>query len=137
MQTMVEAVLGANLPWDLLVTGGLLSGTGMLAGLPALPFALGIYLPLGTLAAVFVGGCVRRYVERHGKDRADAESGVLCASGFVAGEGLAGVGIAAWAYLSNAGRHKTADYSAIEGFAALGVFAIAVVVLVRSARKAA
>ncbi len=137
MQTMVEAVLGANLPWDLLVTGGLLSGTGMLAGLPALPFALGIYLPLGTLAAVFVGGCVRRYVERHGKDRADAESGVLCASGFVAGEGLAGVGIAAWAYLSNAGRHKTADYSAIEGFAALGVFAIAVVVLVRSTRKAA
>lgn len=137
MQTMVEAVLGASLPWDLLVTGGLLSATGMLAGLPALPFALGIYLPLGTLAAVFVGGCVRRYVERHGKDRADAESGVLCASGFVAGEGLAGVGIAAWAYLSNAGRHKAVDYSALQGWAALGVFAIAVVVLVRSARKAA
>ena len=137
MKTMVEAVLGDNLPWDLLVMGGLVSGTGMLAGLPALPFALGIYLPLSTLAAVFVGGCVRRFVERHGKERANVESGVLCASGFVAGEGLAGVGIAAWAYLSDAGRHQAAAYSASEGWAALAVFAIAVVVLVRSTRKAA
>jgi putative OPT family oligopeptide transporter len=136
MQTMVEAVLGANLPWDLLVMGGLLSGTGMLAGLPALPFALGIYLPLSTLAAVFVGGCVRRAAERANQDRLDVESGVLCASGFVAGEGLAGVGIAAWAYASGAGRQAPMPYSTGQGWAALAVFAIAVVVLYRSTRKA-
>jgi len=135
MKTMVEAVLGANLPWDLLVMGGLVSATGMLAGLPALPFALGIYLPLSTLAAVFVGGCVRRFVESRGKERLDAESGVLCASGFVAGEGLAGVLIAAYAYLSDAGRHTAAPYAPWEGWAALAVFGIAVVVLARSARK--
>lgn len=137
MKTMVEAVLGASLPWDLLVMGGLVSATGMLAGLPALPFALGIYLPLSTLATVFVGGCVRRYVEGRGKDRLDVESGVLCASGFVAGEGLAGVGIAAYAYASGAGRHVASPYAAWEGWAALAVFGIAVVVLARSARKAA
>jgi putative OPT family oligopeptide transporter len=136
MQTMVEAVLGASLPWDLLVMGGLLSGTGMLAGLPALPFALGIYLPLSTLAAVFVGGCVRRFAERANKDRLDVESGVLCASGFVAGEGLAGVGIAGYAYASGADRHVAVPHSSIEGFAALAVFAIAVLVLFRSTRKA-
>ncbi|HEU4418775.1 MAG TPA: oligopeptide transporter, OPT family, partial [Planctomycetota bacterium] len=137
MKTMVEAVLGDSLPWDLLVTGGLLAGTGILVGLPALPFALGIYLPLSTLAAVFVGGCVRRFVERHGKDEIDVESGVLCASGFVAGEGLAGVLIAGWAYATRAGRHVEPARASWESWAALAVFAIAVVVLARSARKTA
>jgi putative OPT family oligopeptide transporter len=136
MQTMVEAVLGASLPWDLLAMGGLVSATGMLAGLPALPFALGIYLPLGTLAAVFVGGCVRRLAERAPKDRLDIESGVLCASGFVAGEGLAGVGIAGYAYASGAGRHIAAASTATASWLALAVFGIAVVVLLRSTRKA-
>jgi putative OPT family oligopeptide transporter len=135
MKTMIEAVLGAGLPWDLLAMGGLVAGTGILVGLPALPFALGIYLPISTLAAVFVGGCVRRYVERRGKDTIDAESGVLCASGFVAGEGLAGVLIAGWAYATGATRHQEPQRAPWEAFAALGVFAIAIVVLARSTRK--
>ena len=136
MQTMVEAVLGANLPWDLLVMGGLVSGTGMLAGLPALPFALGIYLPLSTLAAVFVGGCVRRWAESAPKAKLDVENGVLCASGFVAGEGLAGVGIAAWTYVQGK-RAAAGSFTDLHGWLALGVFAVAVVVLRRSTRKAA
>ncbi|MBL9079401.1 MAG: oligopeptide transporter, OPT family [Planctomycetes bacterium] len=136
MQTMVEAVLGASLPWDLLVMGGLVSATGMLAGLPALPFALGIYLPLSTLAAVFVGGCVRRWAERRPAERLDAESGVLCASGFVAGEGLAGVGIAAWAYFAGSGRYTPPPFAPSAAIAALAVFAVAVVVLYRSTRRA-
>ena len=45
------------------------------------------------MAAVFVGGCVRRWCESRPKERLDIESGVLCASGFVAGEGLAGVAV--------------------------------------------
>ncbi len=135
MKTMVEAVLGANLPWDLLITGGVLAGTGILVGLPALPFALGIYLSLATLSAVFVGGCVRRFVERNGRDRIDVESGVLCASGFVAGEGLAGVLIAAHAYAY--GRRAAPAFSTIESFAAIAVFTIAVVVLARSTRRTA
>jgi len=136
MKTMIEAVLGGNLPWDLLVMGGLVSATGIVAGLPALPFALGIYLPLSTLAAVFVGGCVRRFCERHGKERIDAETGVLCASGFVAGEGLAGVLIAGYAYATDQGRHTPAQYSTAEAVGALAVFAIALVVLHRSTNKA-
>jgi putative OPT family oligopeptide transporter len=136
MKTMVEAVLGASLPWDLLVMGGLLSGTGILVGLPALPFALGIYLPLSTLAAVFVGGCVRRFAERRAKERLDVEAGVLCASGFVAGEGLAGVLIAGWAYYTGAGRARPMPYEAWEGWLAIAVFGIAVILLQRSTRRA-
>jgi putative OPT family oligopeptide transporter len=135
MKTMIEAVLGDGLPWDLLAMGGLVSGTGILVGLPALPFALGIYLPLSTLAAVFVGGCVRRFVERRGKESIDAESGILCASGFVAGEGLAGVLIAGYAYLSDAGRHQEPTRAPWESWAAMAVFSLAIVVLARSTRK--
>lgn len=137
MQTMVEAVLGQSLPWDLLAIGGLTAATGMLAGLPALPFALGIYLPLSTLAAVFVGGCVRRWAERTPRDRLDVESGVLCASGFVAGEGLAGVLIAGHAAATGAGRYQPPPREPWEAWAALAVFAVAVVMLHRSTRKAA
>jgi hypothetical protein len=67
----------------------------LIAGLPGLSFAVGIYLPLGTLMPVFVGGIVRRIVEarRIGK-AAESDAGVLAASGMIAGEGLAGVLIA-------------------------------------------
>ena len=65
----------------------------------------------------------------------DVESGVLCASGFVAGEGLAGVMIAGYAYATNQGRRAADPYSAVEGCLALAVFAVAVVVLARSTRK--
>lgn len=132
MKTMIEAVLGANLPWDLLLMGGLVSGTGILVGLPALPFALGIYLPLSTLAAVFVGGCARRWVERGPKERRDVETGVLCASGFVAGEGLAGVLIAGYAYATDAGRAQAAPYETWQGWVAMGVFGVAVMVVRRA-----
>ncbi|MBK8096947.1 MAG: oligopeptide transporter, OPT family [Planctomycetes bacterium] len=137
MKTMVEAVLGDVLPWDLLTMGALTAGTGILVGLPALPFALGIYLPLSTLAAVFVGGCVRRFVERKGPGTFEAENGVLCASGFVAGEGLAGVGIAAWAYLTDAGRAKPLPYSTAEAWLALLLFVPALLLVARSTRKPA
>jgi putative OPT family oligopeptide transporter len=134
MQTMIEAVLGATLPWDLLTMGALTSATGILVGLPALPFALGIYLPLSTLAAVFVGGCVRRWCERRGSGSFDAENGVLCASGFVAGEGLAGVLIAAWAYATDAGRQAAPTASPLESWLALLAFAPALALLARATR---
>ena len=134
MQTMVEAVLGASLPWDLLAMGALTSSTGILVGLPALPFALGIYLPLSTLAAVFVGGCVRRYCERRGPGTFDSQNGILCASGFVAGEGLAGVLIAAWAYATDAGREAQPTPTTTASWLAIVAFTPALVLLARATR---
>ncbi len=93
MKTVIEGVLAGSLPWGLVGTGGMLSVCAMLAGLPGLAFAVGIYLPLGSLTPIFLGGVVRRLVEaRRGPSEADA--GVLAASGLIAGEGLAGVAIA-------------------------------------------
>jgi putative OPT family oligopeptide transporter len=137
MKTMVEAVLGAQLPWDLLITGGALSLVGVLVGLPALPFALGIYLPLATMASVFVGGVVRRFVERRAADRTDVESGILCASGFVAGEGLAGVGIAGWAYVKNLGRQPGVEAGAWSAWLSVILLLSVCFVLYRSTRRTA
>jgi putative OPT family oligopeptide transporter len=126
MKTVVEAVLGASVPWPLVLSGAGLSAAGILAGLPGLPFALGIYLPMGTIAAIFVGGVLRGRADRLGK--AAADRGILCASGFVAGEGLAGVLIAGWALATGQGRHVGPAATLFD--AALGVACIAVAVLV-------
>ncbi len=137
MATMVEAVLGAQLPWDLLAMGGSLSLVGVLAGLPALPFALGIYLPLATMAAVFVGGCVRRWCDSRPKEQLDVESGVLCASGFVAGEGLAGVYIAARDLLREGPKPKPEVFGGFEMILSLALLAGAALLIHRATRRAA
>ena len=95
MKTVIEGVLSGALPWGLVGVGAALSICALIAGLPGLAFAVGIYLPLGSLMPIFVGGIVRRMVDarRRGK-AAEGDAGVLGASGMIAGEGLAGVLIA-------------------------------------------
>jgi putative OPT family oligopeptide transporter len=96
MKTIIEGVLAGELPWGLVLTGAGLSIGAMLCGVSGLAFAIGVYLPLATMAPLYVGGCVRRLAERGrgpaAKERVD--TGVLAASGLVAGEGLAGVLVA-------------------------------------------
>lgn len=95
MKTVIEGVLSGSLPWGLVGTGASLSLTAMLAGLPGLAFAVGIYLPFGSLTPIFLGGLVRKAVDaRRGGGAAEGDPGILAASGFIAGEGLAGVAIA-------------------------------------------
>lgn len=130
MKTVVEGVLQANLPWGLVISGAGISLVVMLFGIPALAFAVGVYLPVATMTPVFVGGCIRRYVEhlarRDGRDPgASSEQGVLLGSGFIAGEGLMGVGIALYAFITK--RRPEGFGVSLEGLAgelvALAVFA--------------
>jgi putative OPT family oligopeptide transporter len=102
MKTIIEGVLAGALPWGLVLSGVGLAITALLCGVSALAFAIGVYLPLATMAAIYLGGCVKALCERRGvaqlqkeaqrKDSADP--GILAASGLVAGEGLAGVALA-------------------------------------------
>jgi putative OPT family oligopeptide transporter len=95
MKTVIEGVLAGALPWGLVGTGAAFSISAMLAGLPGLAFAVGIYLPLATLTPIFVGGLVRRTVDARREGKApETDPGVLASSGMIAGEGLAGVAIA-------------------------------------------
>jgi putative OPT family oligopeptide transporter len=95
MKTVIEGVLSGALPWGLVGTGAAFSGCAMIAGLPGLSFAIGIYLPLASLTPIFLGGIVRRVVEaRRTADAPENDPGTLAASGMIAGEGLVGVAIA-------------------------------------------
>lgn len=107
MKTVIEGVLQANLPWGLVLAGASLSLVATLVGLPALPFAVGIYLPVASMMPVFVGGCLRRFTEWHAarnneEVKARTDKGILLGSGLIAGEGLLGVAVAAYAALTGA-----------------------------------
>jgi len=96
MKTVIEGVLSGSLPWPLVLTGAGVTVPVILCGIPALSFAIGVYLPLASMAAIFAGGCVRGLVEaRRGEAAQGDDPGILAASGLVAGEGLAGVVVAA------------------------------------------
>ncbi len=97
MKTIVEGVLAGALPWGLVLSGSGLAIGAWLCSVSPLAFSIGVYLPLASMAAIFVGGCARAlYERRRGETKADAggDPGVLAASGLVAGEGLAGVLVA-------------------------------------------
>ena len=89
---IIDGILTRKLPWDLVLLGVALALMLEMSGVSALPFAVGVYLPMSTTAPLFVGGIVRWWVERR---RAGAESdagpGTLLASGYIAGGSLAGV----------------------------------------------
>lgn len=75
-----------------------------LAGISALPFAVGMYIPLDSSAPIFVGGLIRWLTERlRGKVGSEAESetspGVLLSSGYIAGGTLCGLVVAFFNFL--------------------------------------
>jgi putative OPT family oligopeptide transporter len=110
MKTVVEGVLAGSLPWGLVGIGASLAICALIAGLPGLAFAVGIYLPLGSLTPIFLGGIIRRLVESRRKGKAiEGDPGVLTASGMIAGEGLAGVLIAA--FVATSGKWPDSGFS--------------------------
>ncbi len=104
MKTVIEGVLQADLPWGLVMTGAAIAGVAELLGTPSLPFAVGIYLPLSAMTPVFVGGVIRYFMEKQAKSEEEKESrkeqGILMGSGLIAGEGIMGVFIAAYAFFA-------------------------------------
>jgi uncharacterized oligopeptide transporter (OPT) family protein len=64
MKTIIEGVLSGELPWDLVGPAPGVTFAAMLCGVSGLAFAIGVYLPLASMAPIFVGGCVRALAER-------------------------------------------------------------------------
>jgi uncharacterized oligopeptide transporter (OPT) family protein len=101
---IIEGILGGKLEWGLVVIGVLIALAMELAGVSALPFAVGMYLPLSASSPIFVGGMLRWLSDRlRGKSSSEAESetspGVLLSSGYIAGGTLCGLLIAFFAFL--------------------------------------
>ena len=99
MKLVIDGVLDQNLPWTLIFIGVGIGIVSMFFKIPVLAFAVGVYLPLSTMAAVFVGGLTRYYLTRgqvpEERERR-REEGVLFGSGLVGGGGLTGVVLAIW-----------------------------------------
>ena len=99
MKLVIDGVLDQNLPWGLIFIGVGIALVASLFKVPVLAFAVGVYLPMSTMAAVFVGGLVRWVLTRN-QPEAEAERrrerGVLFGSGLVGGGGLTGVLLAVW-----------------------------------------
>jgi putative OPT family oligopeptide transporter len=107
MAMLAKGIVGGEMAWPLIVVGVLMGiGLIMIEVRSPMLFAVGMYLPLETTFAIFLGGMIRWMTDklRDGKNFNDAQkarvenAGVLTASGFIAGEALMGIVIAVFRY---------------------------------------
>ena len=95
MKMIIEGVMENNLPWGLVFIGVFLAIAAEVVGIPVLPFAIGIYLPVQLNACIMVGGLVRLAFNKMKKEEKEKEriisDGTLYCSGMIAGEGLVGI----------------------------------------------
>ncbi len=95
MKLITEGVMAGNLPWELVFIGVFIAVVVEIIGIPVLPFAIGIYLPVQLNACIMVGGLVRLALDKMKKPEKEKEAiindGVLFCSGMIAGEGLVGI----------------------------------------------
>ena len=96
MAAVIEPMMnGAGAPWLLYGIGALLAIVLTWLKIPALAFALGMFIPLDLNIPLLVGGAINWYVTTRSKDKEvndkRGEKGTLIASGFIAGGALMGV----------------------------------------------
>lgn len=131
MATLFEGVTQGNLPLPLIALGAALALAVEVTGLPSLAFAIGLYLPITTSAALIFGALLGRLLG--GK----TERGTLCASGLVAGDALMGVALAAAIVSGFAGKIalRTPGQGPLEAFLTILAFACLLAFLGRSAGR--
>ncbi len=111
MSLIIDGILSQKLPWGLVLLGAFMALVLELCGISALPFAVGVYLPLSASTPIFAGGALRWIVDfkkrRDGKkesaENEDSGPGVLYASGLIAGGSIAGIGVALLSIYPNFG----------------------------------
>jgi uncharacterized oligopeptide transporter (OPT) family protein len=108
MSYIIKGILDRKLPWALVLLGVVIAFTLEMSLIPALAFAVGVYLPLSSSSPIFIGGLVRWLVDRRARreasrahlteaqhiEESDKSPGVLLASGYIAGGAIAGILIA-------------------------------------------
>jgi putative OPT family oligopeptide transporter len=136
MASLAQGIVGGQMPWPLI-------GVGILMGLALIMvqvrspmlFAVGMYLPLETTFAIFLGGVFRWITdslrERRGFNDAQKarveNAGVLTASGLIAGEAMMGLVIAALRFFDIKLPSLFAEPSFLVGLAVLALLAAAMV----------
>jgi hypothetical protein len=127
--SIIQGILGGTQDWTLFLVGALIAIGLELAGVRALPFAVGMYIPLGATTPIFFGGLLRWLTDKwRGGAASDVEAetspGVLLASGYIAGGPLCGLIIAFFAFMPE-GFSRAVDMSPALGAAMADPAAVA------------
>jgi putative OPT family oligopeptide transporter len=144
MAALSQGIVGGEMAWPLVLVG-IAMGISLIMIRVKSPmlFSVGMYLPLETTFAIFIGGLVRGIVDRRAEKRgynnaqkARVENaGILSASGFIAGEALMGLFIATIVFIKDQMGEK-AEFWTIQGFEsiaawlAIPIFAILILYLI-------
>ncbi len=135
MKLIVEGVMGGDLPWTLVFIGAFIAVVIELIGIPVLPFAIGVYLPVQLNACIMVGGLVRLVLDKLKRKNKDeiVNDGILFSSGMIAGEGLVGIALALLAVF---GLDKAINLSGkippvVANLGGLALFAIIILTLLK------
>ena len=102
MAQLATGIVGGEMPWGLILIGvGMAIGLILIKAPAPMLIAVGMYLPLETSFAIFIGGVIKAIADKWFKPRLDEagqgrfeNAGILLASGLIAGEALTGVLIA-------------------------------------------
>lgn len=144
MAAVIEPLMsGGSAPWLLYGIGAILAVVLTIFKVPALAFALGMFIPLDLNLPLLVGGAVAWFVSTRSKDeavnKARNEKGTLLASGFIAGGALMGVVSAGLKFanvdLSAVSGSKAWLDSAPAGYLGLLMYALLIIYLIRASLK--
>jgi putative OPT family oligopeptide transporter len=141
MASLAQGIVGGNMAWPLVVVG-IMMGFGLILVEVRSPmlFSVGMYLPLETTFAIFIGGLFRWGTDKL-RDRGDfndaqrariENAGVLTASGLIAGEALCGLVVAGFRAAEKTKGHKIlpdATWPGAEWLAILVLIALAVLMI--------
>lgn len=124
MKMVVEGVMGGSLPWVLVLSGAAIAILVEILGIPVLPFAVGLYLPIHLSVGIMCGGIVRLFFEKKKglsvkKRKEVVDRGILYTSGMIAGEGLIGILLAVFAIVP-IGASKLGDIIDLSKYFTLG-----------------
>jgi|Deesub1362B_J571_1020462.scaffolds.fasta_scaffold02485_5 putative OPT family oligopeptide transporter len=149
MAMMAKGIVGGEMAWPLVLAGMLFSFALILIKSPSpMLIAVGMYLPFNTTFAIFIGGVIKFMVTKMAEKRSVAESdkekientGILLASGLVAGEALMGIILAvlvtANIHLPSLVATATGGLKTLTSLLSLVVFMILAYILIRIPLKA-
>ena len=131
---------GGATPWMLYLAGAALALILTMIGVPALAFALGMFIPLELNTPLLIGGLVSWWVGSRSRDertnRARRERGTLIASGFIAGGALMGVVSALLRYFGADWFASSWNASKGAEWLAVGMYALLIAYFVKDSLRA-
>lgn len=127
MKMVTEGVMNGNLPWNLVFLGIFIALAVEIIGIPVLPFAIGLYLPIYLTTPIMIGGLIKLFIEKRGSKTSDDNNeavsrGILFSSGLIAGEGLIGILLAIFAVIGFGDKIHLTNYGINLGTAGSIIF---------------